>query len=338
MAGRATMREVADRAGVAIGTVSAVFAGKTWVSARTRTAVREAAEEIGYTPPARGLARPAVTDLGFVSWVEEAFSPANPYFARVLHGAQQACADHGISLRFEVADPASAPLPLCVERAEVAGVLVLGHAVDDAYLRRVLDRGVPAVLLECEPTGLSVDHVRHDDEKGGHLAAAHLLSLGRVPRMPGVVSADERITPVRARLAGLRRALTEAGVGFDPRYVRPGTLDMAGGLRGMTELLALPVPPSTVLCANDESALGALEALRLRGLRVPDDVAVAGYDDIPHAQVSDPPLTTVATDKELVGAQAVWHLLERLRRPHIASRDTRLAVRLVKRASTLGGV
>ncbi|MEU5665122.1 LacI family DNA-binding transcriptional regulator [Streptomyces longwoodensis] len=336
MTGRTTLRQVAERAGVAIGTASAVFADKSWVSEQVRTAVRAAAEELGYQPRPRRPEHGDVTDLGFLATVDETFSVANPYFARVLHGAQQACAERGIALHYEVVDPDSGRLPLCVQRRQVSGVLVLGHDIDRAYLERVVERRVPCVLLEHAPVDLPVDHVRHDDERGGHLAGRHLLALPGTPRTPGLITGEAKVSPVGDRTRGFRRALEEAGVTLDPAHVRSGTLDVASGMRCMNELLALPDPPSAVFCANDETAFGALEAVRARGLRVPEDIAVMGYDDVPQAEHTDPPLTTIATGKELIGTQAVWHLLERLRHPDLVTRDTRLGVRLVERASTTG--
>ncbi|MFB8247281.1 LacI family DNA-binding transcriptional regulator [Streptomyces sp. NPDC001046] len=334
MTRKVTLRQVADKAGVAIGTASAVFADKSWVSDRVRLAVQQAADELGYAPRQKRPEPVPVTDIAFISWAGEAFSPANPYFAAVLHGAQQACADLGISLHYEVADPARGGLPQSLERGQVSGLLLLSYASDHDYLQRIVDQRVPCVLLEHEPVDLPVDHVRHDDELGGYLAGKHLLSLSERPRMPGVITAEDNITPARHRLAGFRRALDEAGVAFDDRYLCRGTFDVASGLRCMNHLLDLDVPPAAVFCANDESALGALEAARARGLAVPADIAVMGYDDVPQAARAEPPLTTIATDKHLIGAQAVRHLLDRVGNPAMTSRDTRLAVRLVQRDST----
>ncbi len=328
---------MATRAGVSIGTASAVFAGKPWVTEATRTAVLEAAAELGYRPrERRAAALPAadVGTVGFVSWMSEMFSPANPYYAPVLFGAQQACAELGISIAYEVVDPASGRLPLCVERRQVSGLLVLSFASDDDYLRRIIAEGVSCVLLEHPGADLPVDHVRHDDETGGHLAARHLLDLGHTDPPPAIVTGPEGVLPAEHRLAGYRRALAERGLRPLPGYVRRSRFDAATGYEQTMELLALPTPPTAVFFANDESALGGLDALRDRGLRVPEDVSVIGYDDIAMAAHASPPLTTIASDKELLGAQAVWHLVQRIRKPDMTSRDTRLGVRPVMRSST----
>ncbi|WP_336208887.1 LacI family DNA-binding transcriptional regulator [Nonomuraea sp. LPB2021202275-12-8] len=333
MPGRATLKEVAERAGVSIGTASAVFSGKSWVSPGTGSAVRQAAEELGYRPRARKAVRESGL-IGFVSWISDMFSPSNPYYAPVLFGAQQACAELGLSMTYEVVQPGGDRLPLCVEREQVSGLLVLSFAPDRDHLRRILDAGVTCVLLEHAVEDLPVDYIRHDDETGGYLATRHLLELGHTDPPPAIITADDRIVPAARRLAGYQRALAEHGLRVSSSYVRRSDFSSETGYGQMAALLALPKPPTAVFCANDESALGALVALRDRGLRAPDDVSVIGYDDVAMAAHASPPLTTIAADKELLGAQAVWHLVQRIQRPDMTSRDTELAVRLVRRHST----
>ncbi len=336
---KTTLKDVAESAGVSIGTASAVFANKAWVSESARSAVRSAADELGYRPRERRSNGPMasgtpVTTIGFVSQTSDMFSPASPYFASVLYGAQQACAELNISMNYEVSDPTSGQLPLSVERRQVSGLLVLSHASDRDFLRRIIDTGIACVLLEHAETELPVDYVRHDDETGAYLATRHLLDLGHVDPPPAIITGQAEVLPAEVRLSGYRRALAERGLTVDPAYVRRCYFDAAGGAARMDELLDLPVPPTAVFCANDESAVGALEAVRRRGRKVPRDISVIGYDDIASAAHTVPPLTTVAADKQLLGAQAVWHLIERIRRPTMNCRDTRLAVRLVERAST----
>lgn len=333
-----TLREVADRAGVSIGTASAVFANKAWVSETVRTSVRDAAEEIGYRPRERRTMAPAagveVTTIGFVSQFNEMFSPVNPYFASVLFGAQQACAELGVSMNYEVIDPRAGQLPLSVERRQVSGLLVLSHAADRGYLRRIIDAGVPCVLLEHADIQVPVDYVRHDDEAGALQATRHLLDLGHVDPVPAIITGPADVFPAEVRLQGYLRALDERGLTADPAYIRRNNFNVPTGVEQMHRLLDLPVPPTAVFCANDETAIGSLEALRQRGKKVPRDVSVVGYDDVASAAHTVPALTTVAADKELLGVQAVWHLMERIRRPALSGRDTRLAVRFVERAST----
>ncbi|MFI7453342.1 LacI family DNA-binding transcriptional regulator [Nonomuraea sp. NPDC049714] len=331
--GRATLKEVADRAGVSIGTASAVFSGKSWVSPDTGSAVRLAAEELGYRPRARKAVRESGL-IGFVSSVSDMFSPSNPYYAPVLSGAQQACAELGLSMTYEVVHPGGDRLPLCVEREQVSGLLVLSFAPDRDYLRRILDAGVTCVLLEHAVEELPVDYIRHDDETGGYLATRHLLELGHTDPPPAIITADDRIVPAARRLAGYRRALAGHGLRAPSSYVRRSDFSSKLGYEQMAALLALPKPPTAVFCANDESALGALDALRDRGLSAPGDVSVIGYDDVAMSAHASPPLTTIAADKELLGAQAVWHLVQRIQRPDMTSRDTELAVQLVRRRST----
>jgi DNA-binding LacI/PurR family transcriptional regulator len=334
---RPTMREVAELAGVSIGTVSAVFTGKRWVSPDTDAGVRQAAGQLGYEPRVRKTAAPPPREprmVGFVSWGSDMSTGASPYFAPVLAGAQQACAELRLSISFETVDPEAGELPLCVQRGEVSGLVVLSVGSDPGYLRRIHEAGVSCVLLEHAVKGLPMDFVRHDDEIGGYLATRHLLDLGHTNPPPAIITAKDRIAPAVERLAGYRRALAEYGLREEPSFVRRNDFSIETGYEQMAALLALPVRPSAVFCGNDESALGALNALRDHGVAVPEEMSVIGYDDIAMAAHASPALTTMAVDKELLGAQAVWHLVQRIQRPAMTSRDTRLGVMLVQRQST----
>jgi LacI family transcriptional regulator len=180
----------------------------------------------------------------------------------------------------------------------------------------------------------TLDVVRNDDERGGYLATRHLLDLGHTDPVPAMIAGPAEFPSISDRLRGYRRAIADAGHHVDSALVRATALSPAGGRAQMAELLDLPTPPTAVFCCNDATALGALATLRERGLHVPGDISVVGYDDIELAGQATPPLTTVRVDKELMGAQSVWHLLQRLRRPTMPGRETLLEVSLVVRDST----
>ena len=351
LARRATLRQVAERAGVSVGTASAVFSGNAAVSTDARRAVRQAGTALGYRP--RRTNGHHGTDLstgvraiGLVIRVMEHALPANPFYSSVLHGAQRTCADLGLSLSYELAtgiDPHD-PLPLVVQRRAVRGLLLLGylpgHTIEEMAASGtpcvLVDNSVPVDSTATPATGVSaaLDAVRNDDEHGGYLATRHLLELGHTDPVPAMIAGPLEYPSIRDRLAGYRRALTEAGHRFDPSLVRYTTLSPAGGRAEMNDLLDLPRPPTAVFCCNDATAVGALATLRERGVPVPERCSIVGYDDIDLAAHAAPPLTTVRVDKELMGAQGVWHLVQRIRHPMMTSRETRLEVSLVTRSST----
>jgi LacI family transcriptional regulator len=334
---RVVLREVAERAGVSPATASSVFADKAWVAPETRAAVLAASAALGYQPRRRRPVEPrgAVSMLGLVARQTVAPLSELPIYSHVLHGIQQACAARGVGLSLETfVEPASEaiPLPRLVERGQVQGLLALGY-LSPAFLAMLRRAGLPFVTIDHHPTPGLADSVCHDDEEGGYLATRHLLDLGHRDPVPAIITGPLAHTSIAGRLAGYRRALAERGLAADEAYLRRGDLGSADGYAAMGELLALARPPTAVFCCNDMMALGALRALRERGVAVPGDCSVVGFDDIDFAVHAVPSLTTIRGDAELLGAQAVWHLLERLAFPALTARHTRLAVRLVERQS-----
>ena len=212
--------------------------------------------------------------------------------------------------------------------------MLLAGYVDAGYIEALLSTGIPCVVIDHDPDGLAVDRVCADDRQGGFLATRHLLDLGHVDPAPAVISGPAYSTSTRDRVDGYRAALASAGLTVDPNYVREGQLTAESGREQMAALLDLPSPPTAVFCCNDNTALGAIDLLRERGVAVPGAFSVIGYDDIAMADHSVPRLTTIAVDKELLGMQAVWNLAQRIRYPAMGVRETRLRVHLVERGST----
>lgn len=338
---RATLREVASRAGVSIGTASAVFTNNTSVSEDAKTAVTAAANELGYRPKRRPNPEVAngITTIGLLALNKRYVGPANPFYGPVLHGVQMAVGELGLSVILEVVrdeDVLDGHLPLVVQRKQAQGLLLIGH-VDDDYVQTIIDAEFPCVLVDYRSEDLHADSVIQADEYGGYLATKHLIELGHRDPVPATITGPQYISSIRARLDGYHRALAEAGLKPDPDYVgevREGGLHPEVGREVMEGLLDLPTPPTAVFCCNDATALGVLEALRVRGIAVPEQFSVVGYDDISMASYSVPPLTTIAVDKELLGMQAVWTLIQRITHPSVAIRETCLRVDLLERSST----
>ncbi|HEY8454344.1 MAG TPA: LacI family DNA-binding transcriptional regulator [Actinopolymorphaceae bacterium] len=336
---RPTLREVAKLAGVSIGTASGVLSDKGSASPETRAAVVAAAQELGYTrrPRSSSTSVGTLTTAGVIARQLHFPSPGNPFYMEVLNGAQRACANLGIALSLEMVEETgerAGQLPLIVQRRLAQGLLVLGF-LETHYVRKLHDAGTPCVVVDHSLDDLPVDCVRSEDEHGGYLATSHLLDLGHLDPPPAMIVGLPQLRPVADRLAGYRRALAERRLRPPASYVQQAVdLSQPAGRAAMEALLDLPRPPTAVFCSNDSTALGALEALRARGVRVPEDFSVIGYDDMQMAAHSLPPLTTIHTDIDLLGAQAVWHLAQRVANPGMTRRITKLAVSLLRRAST----
>lgn len=338
---RTTLREVASLAGVSIGTASAVFTNNNSVSEEAKAAVQAAANELGYRHRRRPTPEVAngLTTIGLLALNKRYVGPANPFYGPVLHGVQMAAGELGLSVVLDIAreeDLLDIRPPLVVQRRQAQGLLLIGH-IDHSYIQDLLDADVPCVLVDYRSDELPVDSVIQADEHGGYIATRHLIELGHRDPIPATITGPQYISSIRARLDGYHRALAEAGLKPDPDYVgevREGGLHPEVGREVMDSLLDLPTPPTAVFCCNDATALGALEALRSRGIAVPEEFSVVGYDDISMASYSVPPLTTIAVDKELLGMQAVWTLVQRITRPNMAVRETCLRVDLLERSST----
>lgn len=215
--------------------------------------------------------------------------------------------------------------------ARRAGVVLVACPIGDAE-RRVLARaGVP--LVQVDPVDrAALLSVGATNRAGGATATGHLLSLGH--RRVGVVGGPRDMLCSRARLDGYRAALADAGVPFDPALVRHADFTREGGRRQALDLLRLPDRPTAVFAANDEQALGVIEAARAAGLSVPGDLSVVGFDDLPAAWRSTPALSTVRQPLAAMGTRAGWMLADLIEgRPPAADR-VELATRLVVRAST----
>jgi DNA-binding LacI/PurR family transcriptional regulator len=315
---RVTSIDVARRAGVSQSTVSLVLSGKGRgrISARTEEAVRRAAEELGYRPnvAARALRTGAARSIGLV--VPDV---TNPVFGRVLRGAQASARDAGYTVMLvDVANDFS---------WQVASIEALRAAAVDGFLSfRVAapeQAGAPVVVLEGAPAG--VPSVIVDAERGTDLALGHLRERGH-ERLGHVASAIE--APTFAIRAERFRAH-----GGDERLEVAAAFTFDDAARAALELLDRPKPPTAIFCDDDLLAGGVYLAARERGVRIPEDLSVCGFDDLDFARVLSPPLTTIAFDAEALGATAARRLLTAIAGEPGPDREV-VPVELVVRGST----
>jgi LacI family transcriptional regulator len=343
MHARATITDVAAEAGVSISTVSLVMNGKGAVAEATRSRVQTAATRLGYTPSrsARGLAAGRTGNLGFVLR-EDHFCRSEPFYTRVFLGAEFEARRRGLYVLLatvpERYDPAT-DAPRFLQEHTVDGVVVAGR-VDDAFLDALGRSGIPFVLADYAWHGAAA--VQLDNEGGAALVAAHLVGRGHT--RVGFLGADQGHPSMAARYTGFVNAMAAAGHAVpDVRIaVTDGAADRKAGADLAGRLLDGPDRPTAVFCANDALALGLIDAARARGLDVPGDVAVVGFDDVEGAALASPPLTTVRVYKEQLGEVALGLLAERSVADGAAAEAarfarapavTRIATDLVVRAS-----
>ena len=306
-----SLKDVARLAGVSIKTVSNVVNDYPFVSADTRSRVRAALETLDYRPntSARGL-RTGRTDL--IALAIPALD--EPYFAELAGLIVEAAARQGWTVLIDQTggDRAREQLAAGGSRLHrIDGSIISPLALSSADVAELV-RQRPMVLLGERFPHPSVDHVAVDNVQAAREATRHLIELGR--QRIAFLGAQSRGRTGSVRLAGFRSALAEAGQRPDPGLVlRTGPFRRAEGAAAMARLLADRQPPDAVFCANDLLAAGAVRTLLSHGLRVPEDVAVVGFDDIAEARFSTPTLTSVAPDKREIAEQAVRLLCRRIR-------------------------
>ncbi|MEU6554989.1 LacI family DNA-binding transcriptional regulator [Streptomyces sp. NPDC046915] len=341
-----TMADVARSAGVSVATVSHVLNGTRPVLPHTRQAVLDAVDELGYTT--NTLARSLVTSrTRSIGLAVSAIS--NPYFTEILQGVEAAALQEGYSLL--IADPHDDPeherkvVQLLHER-RVDGMIIapsadprdlvayLGrHGVPAVFLDRVIDRVIDDRTGTSTGTGTGTrfDQVCAENTEPMIRLVTHLAGLGH--RRIGLVAGLPGLSTTSERIAGYRHGLAAAGLARDERLEVFGDSESAGAERATAALLALTPAPTALVTANNAMTIGALRALRERGLTVPGDVALCCFDDFAWADLFSPRLTAVAQPSRDLGARAVRVLLDRLAAPDGPARTVRLPCSFVHRTS-----
>jgi DNA-binding LacI/PurR family transcriptional regulator len=332
---RPTLEEVAARAGVGRGTVSRVVNKSPRVRESTRLVVEQAIAELGYVPnrAARALAGNRTDAIALVIPEHQRRLFAEPYFSDLIHGVGDELADSEMQLllTFVRTDRERRRFVQYARAGRVDGVLLTSMHVDDPLPDTLAGLGVPTVMSGRRSAEEPCSYVDSDNLGGARAAVRHLIDAGR--GTIATVTGPPDMYVAQCRLAGHRQALEAAGRPYDPALTAAADFTEAGG-RAATESLLRTAPGlDAVFAASDLMALGALGALRAAGRRVPEDVAVVGFEDSDLARHSDPPLTTVRQPIEEMGRTMIRVLLEEIATPGTAWRHVILRTELVRRAS-----
>ncbi len=310
-----TLESVAARAGVSRATAGRVLSGSTTVGADAREAVLAAAAELSYVTnrAARSLMTHRSDSIAFVVAEPEERFFADPHFSLMLRGAHAAVAEHDVQLVFSILDGETERerFRRFARGGHVDGVILASVHGDDTLPSSLCAAGVP-VILSGRPfrpvEGLACVDV---DNAGGARAATTLL-VERGRRRIATITGPPDMTATIDRTAGFAAAVAACGVSGHATAV--GDFSLVGGRRAMAELLAADPAPDAVFAQNDLMALGALQAIAEAGLRVPEDVAIVGFDDSPLGAVARPPLTTVRQPVVGMGRTLAEHLLAGIER------------------------
>ncbi|MFD0023224.1 LacI family DNA-binding transcriptional regulator [Streptomyces sp. NPDC058382] len=312
--GRPTLEEVAARAGVGRGTASRVINGSPRVSAHTREAVEAAVAELGYVPnrAARALAGNRTDAIALVVPESESRFFAEPYFSDIVRGVGAALADTEMQLLLTLvgSDRERRRLAQYLTAHRVDGVLLVSVHADDPLPDLLEQLGMPAVMNGRRSATEPLPSVDSDNFEGARGAVEHLASRGR--RSIATITGRLDVYASQRRLDGYRKAVSEAGLEADERLIARADFSEEGGVQAMRELLARRPDVDAVFAASDLMAAGARQVLREAGRRIPDDVALIGFDDSAVARHMDPALTSVRQPIEEMGRTMTRVLLEKI--------------------------
>ncbi len=307
---RPTMKDVAQRAGVSVSTVSYVLNDSGPVAAERRARVLEAVRALGYLPneSARNLKRRNVATVGLV--VPDL---VNQYFAMIAEGVEQAAAEQDVLVVFcapEATGERESWNSRLLRSQRLDGLIYLSGAETQMTALVELTQVGPVVLVDEKLPGFDLPSVVSQNRKGAREIARHLTALGH--ERFAVIGGPSELWTAEQRLSGYREAIAAAGMDPDAMPVLRGDYRMPSGEQLAAELLNRPDQerPTALVCANDLMAIGALTYCRRAGLKVPEDVSVVGFDDLPFASLLTPALTTVRQPAREMGIQAARLLLE----------------------------
>ena len=311
-----TSHDVARAAGVSQSTVSRALRDDHRVSAKTRSHVREIAEELGYVPSTigRNLATRSTKTLGIV--VTDLTSVFYPQVIAPLHDEVTAQGYRMVLFTEDIGSDAlpieQAPAPLAdrlLDRS-IDGAVLTTSDLDGGLARHLALRGLPIVFLTRHVDDVSADAAVVDNSLGASLSAGEAIRLGHT--RIGAIFGPPNTSTGRDRERGVRAALRAAGLSLSSDLTQHGPFTFENGYRSMNDLLSVSPPPTVVICANDTVAIGAFDAARSQGIRVPDDVSLIGFDDLPMAAWQAFQLTTVHQPMEEMARSAIRLLIERI--------------------------
>lgn len=304
-----TIRDVAQRAGVSISTVSRVLNNSAWVDGAKRQRVEEAARELGYSPNPNALSL-----LGHRTGGIGVFLPdiEGEFFSAFLQGIDRSTRESGHYLMVSSShrDVESFRAMIQGIHQRVDGLIVMSTQVSAGTVKTWLPEDLPVLFVNTEVQGEDLEALNFDNRGGAYAMTEHLIGQGH--RRIGFLTGPMDSFDARARLEGYRAALTDHGIDVEQMLEFEGDFTMESGLAAVPRILATEPRPTALFAANDYSAYGALRGLLEAGLRVPDDMALAGFDNITLAKFASPALTTVHAPAREIGERAIKRILERI--------------------------
>ena len=329
-----TINEIAKKAGVSLSTVSRALNNKKGVSPKVRDKIIKLADKMSYFPhsSARALVQKRIGVIGVIIPRTSEFAFQNPFYPNILLGISATAAQHDFNLMLSI-NKRENYVSLYYRRL-VDGIIVVGNRLDDPYMIELEQNKVPSVVVPGFPADSrhSIASVNSDSYKCVQRAVSYLIKLGHrkiafiLGRMTSMFSID--------RLEAYRTAFQENGLSYDPKYLAESDFSKEDGFRLMGELLDLPDPPTSVICINDNVTPGALQQIKRRGLKIPEDISVVAIGSSDILDLFEPPLTTIKTPVIQVGRTAAHVLIQLIETGYRAQKHVGIPAELIIRDST----
>lgn len=326
------MRDVAEHAGVSVSTVSHVINETRHVSTDTRQRVLGAMNTLNYQPNrlARSLRVKKTQTIGMI--VPDS---SNPFFSEIARHIEDYCFEQGYSVILCNSDGDLDKelfyANVLVEK-QVDGILFVAVGLSEDNILKLNSQSIPIMLVDRHIPNLALDSVLADNRRGGWLATQHLIERGHT--RIGCITGFSELTPSSERVIGYHEALEEHGISIDESLILQGDFHFKSGYDRTQEMLNMKRAPTAIFCCNDLMAIGAMRAAVERGLSIPTDLAVVGFDDIPIAQFVNPPLTSVKQPLKKLGRLSSQLLIERIQQKDVNVAQHMLEVDLAVRQSS----
>jgi LacI family transcriptional regulator, repressor for deo operon, udp, cdd, tsx, nupC, and nupG len=327
-----SIRKVAKKAGVSIGTVSRVLNNKSGVSAKTREYVRAVALELGYALPKRiATGQISVTHIGVLTHPMMKCLPADPFYGEIFHGIEEACQENHISVSYskiELFNGQLRTLPAMFNDDRINGIIILGGLPFE--LAQALDNasGQPLILVDNIFPNCPWDAVLIDNPAGSYAAVQHLIEHGH--QHIAMIAGSEHPS-ILERISGYKQAIQKSNLVSN--IIKTSALSPESGETGIAEILKQAPNTTAIFCSNDLQAIGASAKLQSLGYSVPGDFSIIGFDNINTGEYTSPPLSTIHVDRPTMGKQATQLLLDRIQNPDRTIIKSVVGTKLIQRKS-----
>jgi len=312
---RLTIREVAKKAGVSSSTASRALGNYGYVSDNTRQVVTRVAKELDYQPDmlAKGF---RLTRMPYIGVIISDIT--NAFFTKVLRGIDDVAEPSGYNVILcntdEDPEKEKRYLQLLYNR-KTAGLIICDSGKNESNLRKLIKKKFPIVLLDRKKRRVQTTQVVVDNKGGAYAAVSHLIRMGH--RRIGMIKGLDGISPNEERFQGYKNALLENNIPFEAKLVKSGEFRLEKTMEATKELITMPNRPTALFIANGVMTMAAFLVIREANLRVPDDIAIVGFDDPAWAVLLEPPLTAVSQPDYAMGVIACQSLLQKIKRPEM---------------------